>query len=229
MLSIFLRTLNLPCLTFGFLFCLAVLLAPVAYAENPSQSDTVNVSKEVPQDKKPLKVSSSENKDRKTSNSINPKREKLAIAFAKSHHPELAKLIQRLKKHKPREYKRAIRDLDATLTKLERFKNRDGERYRLTLERWEVDSRIRLLAARVSVMGSSKNKSALKTLVKQRVDLQLELLQHEYKMAENRIEKLKKSISNIEQNQESIVDTELKKVQRSIKKTGQRDKNKSNK
>jgi len=78
-------------------------------------------------------------------------------------------------------------------------------------------------------MGSSKNKSALKTLVKQRVDLQLELLQHEYKMAENRIEKLKKSISNIEQNQESIVDTELKKVQRSIKKTGQRDKNKSNK
>jgi len=228
MLSIF-KTLNLPCLTVGLIFSLIVSLAPVVYADNPSQSDTITVSKQPPHDKKSLKVSGSENKDRKTSNSISPKREKQAIAFAKSHHPELANLIQRLKKHKPREYKRAIRDLDTTLTKLDRFKNRDGERYRLTLERWEIDSRIRLLAARVSVMGSSKDKSELKSLIKQRVDLQLELLRHDHKMAEKRIKKLKSLISDIEQNQESIVNTELKKIQRSIRKTAQPAKNKTNK
>ncbi|MFK7779295.1 MAG: hypothetical protein QM501_14410 [Gimesia sp.] len=227
MLSIFPNTILR--LSFGFIFCLTGSLAPLAFAENPSLSETVSITKEKTQVKKSQKASGSENKNRKFSYTINAKREKLAIAFAKSHHPELAKLIQRLKKPNPREYRRAIRALDTTLTKLERFKKRDDERYRLTLERWEVDSRIRLLAARISVMGSSEDKSELKSLVKKRVDLQLELLRHDHKMAENRIEKIKKSISNLEKNQKSIVANELKKVQRSIRKTGQSGKNKSNK
>ena len=227
MLSIYLNTL--PRLSLGFIFCLTVMLAPLTFAEQPSLSETVSVAKEKTQVKKTLRASDSVKKDRKVSNPINAERENLVIAFAKSHHPELAKLIQRLKKHKPREYKRAIRELDTTLTKLDRSKKRNSERYRLTLERWEVDSRIRLLAARVSVMGSSEDKSELKSLIKQRVALQLELLRHEQKMAEGRIEKLKKSISDLEQNQESIVDAELKKVQRSMRKTGQPRKYKNNK
>ncbi|MCA9017524.1 MAG: hypothetical protein KDA77_19530, partial [Planctomycetaceae bacterium] len=163
--------------------------------------------------------------DRKNSGPIDAQREKQAIDFAKSHHPELAELIQRLKKHKPREYKRAIRDLDTTLAKLERFKKRDTERYRLTLERWEIDSRIRLLAARVSVMGSSEDESELKSLIKQRVDLQLEILKQDKQQAENRIQKLEKSISEIEQNREKLVDAEFIKLKRSIKKTGPQNKN----
>ncbi|WP_298868296.1 hypothetical protein [uncultured Gimesia sp.] len=231
MLSIFISPFDLSRLASGLVFCLTVMLLSVAFAENPAQTKTVPVSKVKPQTKKSKtqKTSVSELKDRKILNTIDAKREKLALAFAKLHHPELAELIQRLKKHKPREYKRAIRVLDTTLAKLDRFKNRDSERYRLTLERWEVDSRIRLLAARVSVMGSSEDKSELKSLIKQRVALHLEQLRHDHKMAENRIKKLEKSISEIEKNQESMVDAELKKVQRSIKKTGQPNKNKSKK
>lgn len=227
MLSLYLNTL--PRLLLGFIFCLAVFLTPLAFAEKPSLSETVTVAKETNQTKKTLRASASDKKDRKVSNTIDAEREKKAIAFAKSHHPELAKLIQRLKKHKPREYRRAIRDLDTTLAKLGRFKKRDSERYRLTLERWEVDSRVRLLAARVSVMGSSEDKSELKSLIKQRVDLRIELLRYDQKIAEGRIEKLKKSISDLEQNQKSIVEAELKRVQRSIRKTGQPGKNKNNK
>ncbi len=210
----------------GITLCLVVFCAPLLLAANPSQSDTTTVSKESATDKTTVKKSSATKRNRKIINSIDPNQEKQAIAFAKSHHPELAKLIQRLKKRKPLEYRRAIRDLDMTLTKLDRFKKRDGERYRLTLELWEVDSRIRLLAARVSVMGNSKDKTELKSLIQQRIDLRLELLRHDLKLAENRIERLNKSIADMEQNQDKIMDAELKKIQRSIKSTDKKQKNK---
>ncbi|QDT42886.1 hypothetical protein Pan241w_29810 [Gimesia alba] len=221
MLLTHMKIRNLSCLIAGLVFCLCGSLVSFASAEKPAQSETVSVSKG---DSSKGKPSKSSEKIRKNSSPLNAEREKLALDFAKSHHPELAKLIQRLKKHKPREYKRAIRDLDNTLTRLERFKNRDGERYRLTLERWEIDSRIRLLAARVSVMGSSKDKSELKSLIKQRVDLQLELLKHDQKLAEKRVQKLQKSIEEIEQNRNKFVDAEFNKINRSIKKSGQKDK-----
>ncbi|QDT88956.1 hypothetical protein [Gimesia algae] len=200
-----------------------LLPAPVS-AQNGAKGETVNISRDSTKAKQADTPKASPEKEQKASNSLNAKREKLAIEFARTHHPELADLIQRLKKHKPREYKRAVRDLDTTLTKLDRFKKRDGDRYRLTLERWEVDSRIRLLAARVSIMGSGDDQSELKTLLKQRMDLQLELLKHEKAMAEKRVQKLKKSIADIEQNHDKLVDSELTKINRSIKKSGQSNK-----
>ncbi|MFH1303518.1 MAG: hypothetical protein ABIK07_20865 [Planctomycetota bacterium] len=206
-------------------FCAIASFVNSADAENPQEPGTVTVSSEAPQSDKTPKPSITTNKENKASTGISAEREKLAIEFAKLHHPELAELIQKLKQHKPREYKRAIRDLDTTLTKLDRFKSRESERYRLTLERWEVDSRIRLLAARVSVMGTSDDKSELKSLLTKRVDLQLELLRYDQKMAEKRIEKIQNSIKEIEKNRETLVDTELTKIKRSIKKTGQQTKN----
>lgn len=199
--------------------CCLLLPASVS-AQNGAKGETVNISRDASKATEAVSPESKSEKEPKPNNTTSAKREKLAIEFARTHHPELADLIQRLKKHKPREYKRAIRDLDTTLTKLDRFKNRDSDRYRLTLERWEVDSRIRLLAARVSIMGSSDDQSELKTLLKQRMDLQLELLKHEKTMAEKRVQKLDKSIADIEQNHDKLVDAELTKINRSIKKTG---------
>lgn len=198
------------------LSCGCLLLPASVSAQNGDRSETVNISRDVSQAKAVGKTE----KEQKSNNAISAKREKLAIEFARTHHPELADLIQRLKKHKPREYKRAIRDLDNTLTKLDRFKKRDSDRYRLTLERWEVDSRIRLLAARVSIMGSGDDQTELKSLLKQRMDLQLELLKHEKAMAEKRVQKLEKSIAEIEQNHDRLVDSELTRINRSIKKPG---------
>ncbi|HBL45596.1 MAG TPA: hypothetical protein DDZ90_19630 [Planctomycetaceae bacterium] len=202
------------------LSCGCLLLPASVSAQNGDRSETVNISRDASQAKAAGTPGVKPDKEQKTNNAITAKREKLAIEFARTHHPELADLIQRLKKHKPREYKRAVRDLDNTLTKLDRFKKRDNDRYRLTLERWEVDSRIRLLAARVSIMGSGDDQTELKSLLKQRMDLQLELLKHEKAMAEKRVQKLEKSIAEIEQNHDSLVDSELTRINRSIKKPG---------
>ncbi len=208
------------CLLLLLLSGSCLLLPASVSAQNGAKGETVKISRDASKAKETVSPESKSNKEQKSNNAINAKREKLAMEFARTHHPELADLIQRLKKRKPREYKRAIRDLDTTLNKLSRFKNRDSDRYRLTLERWEVDSRIRLMAARVSVMGSSDDQSELKTLLKQRMDLQLELLKHEKAMAEKRVQKLEKSIADIEQNHDRLVDAELTKINRSIKKSG---------
>ena len=205
-------------LSWGSVFCFALIACGGLAAEDPQAKETVNVSKETPAKTGAAPKGESPKKASKNGNALSREREKQAIEFARSHHPELAKLIERLKKHRPREYRRAVRDLDNTLSRLERFKNRDGERYRLTLERWEVDSRIRLLAARVSLKGSDEDQTELKSLLKQRVDLQLELLQHDRKSAEKRLQKLEKSISDIEQNRERLIEAELKRINRGPKK-----------
>jgi len=186
----------------------------------PKASQTVNIVKEAPKKAKEAK------KESKSSTSLSPQREKQALEFARSHHPELAELIQRLKKHRPREYKRAVRELDTTLTRLERFKDRDSDRYQLILERWEIDSRIRLLAARVSVKGTDAEKSELTSLIKQRVDLQLDMLRLEKKSTEKRLQKLDKSISEIEENRDRLIESELKKIKRTMKKSGSKTNNK---
>ncbi|QDV16201.1 hypothetical protein Pan153_08220 [Gimesia panareensis] len=205
-------------LIWGSLFCLSLITGGALSAEDPQASETVPVSKETKKKSDTAPKADAAKKESKNNNALSPKREKAALDFARSHHPELAELIERLKKHRPREYRRAIRDLDTTLSRLERFKNRDSDRYRLTLERWEVDSRIRLLAARVSIKGSDEDQAELKSLLKQRVDLQLELLQTEKKSAEKRLQKLEKSISEMEQNRDRLVDAELKRINRSVKK-----------
>ncbi|WP_417388294.1 hypothetical protein [Gimesia sp.] len=206
------------------LSCGCLLLPASVSAQNGAKGETVNISRDASKTAVAVTPEAKSEKEQKAANAVSANREKLAIEFARTHHPELADLIQRLKKHKPREYKRAIRDLDSTLTKLDRFKKRDNDRYRLTLERWEVDSRIRLMAARVSIMGSSDDEAELKTLLKQRMDLQLEFLKHEKAQAEKRLQKLEKSIADIEQNHDKLVDSELAKINRSIKKTGQSNK-----
>lgn len=203
----------------GSLFCLSLIACGALSAENPRAAETVNVSKEAPRKTDAAPKPEAARKAAKNANALTPKREKEVLAFARSHHPELAELIERLKKHRPREYRRAVRDLDSTLSRLERFKNRDSVRYRLTLERWEVDSRIRLLAARVSIKGNDEDQTELKSLLKQRLDLQLELLQHEKKSAEKRLLKLENSITDIEQNGDRLIESELKRINRNLKKT----------
>ncbi|HAH49145.1 MAG TPA: hypothetical protein DCM07_30765 [Planctomycetaceae bacterium] len=94
-----------------------LLLPASVSAQNGDRSETVNISRDASQAKAAGTPGVKPDKEQKTNNAITAKREKLAIEFARTHHPELADLIQRLKKHKPREYKRAVRDLDNTLKK----------------------------------------------------------------------------------------------------------------
>ena len=96
---------------------------------------------------------------------VTPEREAAAQLFAERHHPELARLLGRLRETNPEEYKKAIQELFATSERLARLMGRTPERYELELAAWKVDSRIRLLAARSAMGESADRREALKELL----------------------------------------------------------------
>ncbi|MBI1346518.1 hypothetical protein GC163_09535 [bacterium] len=133
---------------------------------------------------------------------------KSAVAFAREHHPELADLLEQLRKNAPKEFAAAISDLDKSRQRIARNKE-SSERYRLELEEWKLNSRIRLLVARLAMGQDSAIEDELRTAIEQRTQLRLELLEEERARLQQRIEKLNEQIAQQKQRSIEQVDKEL--------------------
>jgi len=149
---------------------------------------------------------------------------KLALAFAKQHHPELADLLEQLRKIAPKEFAAAISDLDKSRQRIERNKEK-SERYDLELEEWKVNSRIRLLVARLAMGQDSTIEADLRTALEQRVRLRLELLEEERGRLGQRIEKLDEQIAQQKSRSTEQIDKELATLLRSAADSGKRPEN----
>ncbi|HUG92975.1 MAG TPA: hypothetical protein VML55_19195 [Planctomycetaceae bacterium] len=149
---------------------------------------------------------------------MTPGREAAALKFAQLHHSQLEKLLVHLQNSNPAEYKRAIRQLYMDSERLARTAERSPERHELELDAWKLDSRIRLLVARMSMSssGSVELDSQLKALLEQRVDLRLRQLQSERERLETRLSRLNETIENIEANPEEAALKDLQRVKRSL-------------
>src|SRR5436305_1545128 len=75
--------------------------------------------------------------------------EQQALGFARSQHPELVPLLERLREDDPNEYRKALTDLYRAQQKLHRMADQNPERHSLSLALWNVQSRINLLTARM--------------------------------------------------------------------------------
>ena len=75
---------------------------------------------------------------------ISPEREAAAILFARENHPELAALLDGLKKNAPREYQAALVDLDRAVERIGKLKDKSPDRHQVELAEWKITSRIRL-------------------------------------------------------------------------------------
>lgn len=148
--------------------------------------------------------------------SITPARETAAITFARLHHPELADLLERLKKRNNRQYELAIRDLFLASERLARFRERAPEAYDIHLELWKVDSRLRLLAARMSMSEDKNVEAELKALLEQRVDLRLRQLRLERERVAERLQKYDEQIRELEQDPAGAAERDLARLQNSL-------------
>ena len=70
------------------------------------------------------------------------------IAFASEHHPELARLLEHLRKSRSNEFQRAARELNQQIVVLEKIKEKNPARYAHQLQLWKEDSQIRVLVAK---------------------------------------------------------------------------------
>lgn len=147
---------------------------------------------------------------------MTPGREAAALKFAQLHHPELEKLLVHLEKSNPAEYKRAVRRLYQDSERLARTAERSPERHELELDAWKLDSRIRLLVARMSMSDNVELDGQLKSLLHERVQLRLQQLQSERERLQARLANIDESISQIESDPEAAAIKDLQRVKRSL-------------
>jgi len=162
--------------------------------------------------------SKSSSRPRKTAKALTPAREAAALAFAKSHHPELAELLKRLKKRSKPAYRRAVRRLYLDSERMARIKERSSERYQLALETWQADSRIRLLAARIatSKRPSSKLESQLEEALQERIDLRIRHLEHDRRRLLQRVERIEQTTARLREDREKAARHYLQRIKRSL-------------
>lgn len=170
---------------------------------------------------------------------ITRKTESIALGFARRHHQELADLLRQLKKSNKVQYSRAVRQISAASEKLERIKQRSPERYLLELKRWKLDSRILLLAARMTMSKDPGLEEELKDLLRERTNIRLQQLKQERERlqkflgrAENRLKRVEQDIELSETDPEAAARKDFNQIMKRLRtytpKTKKSAKNKKN-
>lgn len=144
-------------------------------------------------------------------------REAAALSFVRQHHPELADLLAQLKAGNRREYQKAVHELFRTSERLAMARERDSARYELELEAWKLDSRIRLLAARMTMSeNNAESLEELKTLLLERTDVQLKRQMLDRQRLVGRLEKLDAAIETTRREREQQARQSLDKLLKGI-------------
>ena len=147
--------------------------------------------------------------------SVPPQREAAAMLFAQQYHPELAELLTRLRDSNPVQFTKAVRELDQTRERLEKTRERDAERYCIMLHEWQLDSRVRLLAARMTMNTATELETELRQVLNERHDVRLQLLTYDRERTESRLQKMDEQIAEHVQSREATVDRELDRIKKS--------------
>lgn len=149
---------------------------------------------------------------------VDPEHEAKAIEFAREHHPELSTLLEQLKQMNSGEYAKAIQELYRTTERLEKF-GKDQDRRNHELKLWKLESRIKLLAARMTMAGTLAEESELKSLLLERIDLRREILQLERDRLAGRLKVVEHDIDDSFSNRETLAEKELEKLRKTLANT----------
>jgi len=155
---------------------------------------------------------------------ITKEQESKALGFAKSHHQELAVLLSQLKKNNAGQYRKAVRELSSTSDRLNRLNDRSPDRHELALREWKLDSRIRLLAARMIMSADPELEAKLKSYLLARRDLRLESFIKERDRLEiilarskSRLDKLNDDIRTLESvSPDTLISRDLDSLKKSV-------------
>jgi len=148
---------------------------------------------------------------------ITPERQAAALKFAELHHPELYDLVNNLKKARRAEYHKAVRQLYHDSERLARLKERLPARYELSLKEWRLDSRLRLLVARITMSADDAElESQLEDLLRERLETRLAILKLDRERQAARLQKLDEQIEEMEADEDAAIQKDLLRIQRSL-------------
>jgi hypothetical protein len=135
--------------------------------------------------------------------------EQKVLDFVKKHQPELLKLLMFLKERQPAQFQQALKEMARSQQRLEGLLKRDPELYAVELQLWQTQSRIRMLAAEMSVSNSIEKKAELEKqlqlLVGNELDHERARLVLLKARAEQEVQRLDKRMSELSDNREEQV------------------------
>ncbi len=156
---------------------------------------------------------------------FSPAREAAALSFVQQHHAELSGVLSSLKAASLEEYKRAIQELFRTSERLAMVKESDEERYEMELSHWKAGSRIRLLAARLTMSSGEDVEQQLRQAVHEQVDLKIKLQELERDRSAARLAKMESNLAELKKSKDKHVDRTFKQLTDSAKTARQKRKN----
>lgn len=146
-------------------------------------------------------------------------REQAARRFAAEHHPELARLLGELARQDRKQYDAAITDIHRAIDRMDKYREKQPERYEATLEDWKLSSRIRLAVARMSLTKDPELAAELRDLVEARQHVRLKPLRAEAERIETRLEKIRSTLAEHDADPEAAVAKELAALLRTARST----------
>ena len=196
------------------LFCLSILLAAGAAAafDEPSSKDRPAKPRgalEAPKGKRQARPP----------HPFMPEREAAAMAFVRRHHPELARLLENLKKTDVREYHRAVGALFAASQRLANVQQRSSELYERELQEWKLNSHIQLLVAQIRMTPDDETlRQALRKSLTEQLELRKARLAEERGRQAERLEKMDQRISEMKHDLAALADKQMDALLRNGKK-----------
>jgi hypothetical protein len=144
-----------------------------------------------------------------------PEREAAAMTFVRTHHPELATLLTRLKERRPGEYQKAIRDLFRVSEKLAVSQELHPNRYELELEEWKLTSRVQLLVARLTMDRSPAMEQELRELIARQLEVHEKVIRLDRDRAAERVKTLDAELSRLASDRDQVLEEKFQKALRS--------------
>jgi hypothetical protein len=192
-------------------------------ATQPARSGKEAVKGKVAEaDKQPSKdkTATKDSKDRLAKDKPLPaftlEREAAALTFVSRHHPDLAQLLGQLKSSQPDQYERAIRELFRTSENLAQLQEREPQRYEFELESWRLNSRIQVLAARLTMGTDAEIESQLRQALQAQADLRIQQQQQVRDRMAERLTQADRDLDSARRDREAKVERDYQKVLQSV-------------
>lgn len=176
------------------------IVAAVALTFSLSVASSEDASGQVPNERvEPRKTAAAkQNPPPRAAVRIDAERERHATAFVADHHSELGTLLTFLKERRPAEYQRAILEVANVAERLDRLKQRDREKYAIEVEIWKLNSRAKLVAAKIKLGKESGLEQELKGLIREQMVLRRANLELDRRRVQERQDKLNEQIARID-------------------------------
>lgn len=202
----------------GFLAVTTLAEPPRTSAKKPVKKDSGREAAASPAASKTSvnskAVARSGNSGEKRLEPISKDRAEAAVRFARKHHPELAKLLEGLRKSNDRHYQAGLRALTREAERLAKMGERKDERHPVSLELWKLDSRIRLEIARLSMSPDEDFEPRLRPLMEKRQAARVQLVKMERQRTAERLAKYDEELKTLQSRSDGLVRAEIERLKK---------------